>query len=65
LIQESIEKMGDFHGKLLKKQLPWENGFFLPTTEPGLGVELNEEVALAHPYTDKRLHLEMHQVPLN
>jgi 2-dehydro-3-deoxyphosphogalactonate aldolase len=65
LIQESIEMMGDFHGKLLKKQLPWENGFFLPTTEPGLGVELNEEVALAHPYTDKRLHLEMHQVPLN
>jgi 2-dehydro-3-deoxyphosphogalactonate aldolase len=65
LIQESIEMMGDFHGKLLKKQLPWENGYFLPTTEPGLGVELNEEVALAHPYTDKRLHLEMHQVPLN
>ena len=65
LIQESIGKMGDFHAELLKKPLPWENGFFLPTTEPGLGVELNEVVAAAHPYTDKRLHLEMHQVPLN
>ena len=65
LIQESIGKMGNFHGELLKKPLPWENGYFLPTTEPGLGVELNEEVAAANPYTGKRLHLEMHQEPLN
>lgn len=65
LIQESIGKMGNFHGELLKKPLPWENGFFLPTTEPGLGVELNEQVAAANPYTGKRLHLEMHQEPLN
>lgn len=65
LIQESIGKMDNFHGELLKKPLPWENGFFLPTTEPGLGVELNEQVAAANPYTGKRLHLEMHQEPLN
>lgn len=65
LIQESIGKMGNFHGELLKKPLPWENGFFLPTSEPGLGVELNEQVAAANPYTGKRLHLEMHQEPLN
>lgn len=65
LIQESIGMMGNFHAELLKKPLPWENGYFLPTTEPGLGVELNEEVAAANPYTGKRLHLEMHQEPLN
>jgi 2-dehydro-3-deoxyphosphogalactonate aldolase len=65
LIQESIGKMENFHSKILKKPLPWENGYFLPTTEPGLGVELNEEVAIANPYTGKRLHLEMHQEPLN
>ena len=65
LIQESIGKMENFHAKLLKKPLPWENGYFLPTTDPGLGVELNEEVAAAHPYTGQRLHLEMHQKPLN
>jgi 2-dehydro-3-deoxyphosphogalactonate aldolase len=65
LIQESIGKLGNFHAELLKKPLPWENGFFLPTTEPGLGVELNEVVAAANPYTGKRLHLEMHQEPLN
>jgi 2-dehydro-3-deoxyphosphogalactonate aldolase len=57
--------MENFHAKLLKKPLPWENGYFLPTTDPGLGVELNEEVAAAHPYTGDRLHLEMHQLPLN
>ena len=65
LIQESIGKMGNFHANLLKKPLPWENGYFLPTVDPGLGVELNEEVAAANPYTGKGLHLEMHQVPLN
>jgi 2-dehydro-3-deoxyphosphogalactonate aldolase len=65
LIQESIGKLGNFHAELLKKPLPWENGFFLPTTEPGLGVELNEAVAAANPYTGKRLHLEMHQESLN
>ena len=65
LIQESIGKMDNFHAKLLKKPLPWENGYFLPTVDPGLGVELNEEVAAANPYTGKGLHLEMHQVPLN
>jgi 2-dehydro-3-deoxyphosphogalactonate aldolase len=65
LIQESIGKMDNFHAKLLKKPLPWENGYFLPTTEPGLGVELNEEVAAAHPYTGDRLHLEMHQTTVD
>lgn len=65
LIQESIGKMGNFHAELLKKPLPWKNGYFLPTVDPGLGVELNEEVATANPYTGKGLHLEMHQVPLN
>ncbi len=65
LIQESIGKMENFHAKLLKKPLPWENGYLLRTTERGLGVELNEEVAAAHPYTGSRLHLEMHQTPLN
>ncbi len=65
LIQESIGKMDNFHAKLLKKPLPWENGYFLPTTEPGLGVELNEEVAAAHPYTGDRLHLEMHQTSVD
>ncbi len=65
LIQESIGVLGNFHAKLLKKPLQWEDGYFLPTTEPGLGVELNEEVALAHPYKGERLHLEMADHPID
>ncbi len=37
----------------------------IPPTAPGLGVELDEEVALANPYPeDGRLHLEMAETPL-
>ncbi len=59
LILESIEQWGGFHTKILKKPIQWENGYVIPPTEPGLGIDLNEEVALAHPYTGDKLHLEM------
>ena len=36
----------------------------IPPSEPGLGVELNEEVALAHPYTGDKVHLEMTERPI-
>jgi len=57
LILESIEKWDGFHAAILKKPVRWEDGFVIPPDEPGLGVELNEEVALAHPYTGADLHL--------
>ena len=59
LILEGIQRWDGFHADILKKPIVWENGFVIPPSEPGLGVELNEEVALAHPYSDKHLHLEM------
>lgn len=65
LILESIETFGGFHAKLLKKPIRWEQGYVIPPTEPGLGVELNEEVALAHPYLGDKLHLEMTNFPVN
>jgi 2-dehydro-3-deoxyphosphogalactonate aldolase len=49
LIQESIEMFGGFHAEILKKPIRWEEGYIIPPTEPGLGVELNEEVASQHP----------------
>ena len=64
LILESIQQLGGFHEKLLQKKIQWEDGYVIPSKEPGLGVELNEEVALAHPYTGTALHLEMAQHPL-
>ncbi|MDX1737933.1 MAG: mandelate racemase/muconate lactonizing enzyme family protein, partial [Alphaproteobacteria bacterium] len=60
LIQESIQQMGDFHAAVLKKPIHWEGGFLYANPEPGLGIELNEEVIAANPYTDKALHLEFH-----
>ena len=50
LIQESIETFGGFHAELLKEPIKWEDGYIIPPDKPGLGVELNEEVAAKHPY---------------
>jgi len=65
LILESILQWGGFHAELLHEPIVWEDGFVIPPTAPGLGVELNEAVALAHPYLDDtHLHLEMIDRPL-
>ena len=50
LIQESIETWGGFHTEILKEPIQWQDGYIIPSTKPGLGVELNEEVAARHPY---------------
>jgi galactonate dehydratase len=65
LILESIQTFGGFHAKILKKGIRWEDGYVIPSTEPGLGIELDEAVALAHPYEGDRLHLEMTNHPVN
>ncbi len=59
IMLEGIQTWGGFHAEILKKPILWEDGYIFPSTEPGLGVELNEEVARAHPYSDDLLHLEM------
>ena len=64
LILESIQTWGGFHSQILKAPIVWEDGYVIPPTAPGLGVELDEEVAAKHPYAGKELHLEMHDRPL-
>ena len=64
LILESIESWGGFHSEILKTPIQFEEGHVIPPTAPGLGVELNEEVARANPYTGTMLHLEMTQHPV-
>lgn len=65
LILESIQRWDGFQAQLLKKPILWQDGYVIPPTEPGLGVELNEAVALAHPYDPNgKLHLEMANRPL-
>lgn len=63
LILETIQGWQGFHSELVKTSIKFEGGFIIPPTEPGLGIELNEDVALAHPYTGSELHLEMSSVP--
>ncbi|HEY7747406.1 MAG TPA: mandelate racemase/muconate lactonizing enzyme family protein [Aestuariivirgaceae bacterium] len=64
LILESIEVWGGFHSRILKKPIQWESGYVMLPREPGLGIELDEEVALANPYTGTKLHLEMTNSPV-
>lgn len=65
LILESIERWGGFHAELLKTPIRWEDGYVVPPTAPGLGVELDEAVAMAHPYPENGpLHLEMADRPV-
>jgi galactonate dehydratase len=63
LILENIERWQGFHAEILKKPILWQDGYVIPSTDPGLGVELNEEVASRHPYKGNQLHLEMSQDP--
>ncbi len=49
LVQESIEDFSGFHARLLTRPIRWEDGYIIPPTEPGLGTELNEEVAAQYP----------------
>ncbi len=64
LILEGIECWQGFHADILKKPIQWQQGYILPPTDPGLGVELNEEFIKAHPYTGTMLHLEAADRPL-
>lgn len=63
LILETIGTGGGFYGSLLKQPIRWERGYVLPPEGPGLGVEIEEEVARAHPWKGDRLHLEMSPEP--
>ena len=64
LILEGIETWDGFHAVLLDKPVNWQNGYVIPSTEPGLGVTLNEAVAREHPYQGDELHLEMLTEPV-
>ena len=59
LILESIQDWGGFHATLLKQPIRFEAGWVRPPETPGIGVEVDVEVARAHPYAGPELHLEM------
>ena len=64
LIMESIKTWGGFHAEVLTESINWNNGKIIPSTKPGLGIELNFEVVESNsPYKGKKLHLSMDQKP--
>ena len=65
LILESIRRWGGFHAEILKSPMRWEEGYVIPPDAPGIGVELDEDVARAHPWEGEDLHLESLPVPLD
>lgn len=63
LILESIRDSGGFHAELLTSPHRVEDGRLLLGTEPGLGVEVDIEVARANAYAGDGLHLSMADEP--
>ena len=61
LMCECIET--PFHDQLIKSSIKVEDGFITPPTSAGLGIDVDEDLARAHPYTDNGLHLEMQEAP--
>ena len=64
LIHESMLDFGGFHADILKMKIGFDDGDLIPSTEPGLGVELDLDVVARHsPYGGTRLHLQMSDKP--
>ena len=64
LIHEAIIDFSGFHAAVLKTKLAFDDGYLIPSREPGLGIELDLAVIEKHsPYTGERLHLQMDAVP--
>ena len=65
LILESIKKMDGFYAEILTKPIQWDQGYVIPSKEPGLGVEINEDVARKYPYKGDKLHLQVSNQIIN
>ncbi|MEM6311306.1 MAG: mandelate racemase/muconate lactonizing enzyme family protein [Pseudomonadota bacterium] len=61
LMAETIETQ--FHNALIKGSIRVENGFVSLDETPGLGIDVDEDLARAHPYTGDGLHLQMQEEP--
>ncbi|MBL4768083.1 MAG: mandelate racemase/muconate lactonizing enzyme family protein, partial [Rhodobacteraceae bacterium] len=61
LLIETIET--PYHTALIRNTIEIEDGFVLPPKGAGLGIDVDEELARAHPFTGVGLHLEMQEAP--
>ncbi|APX16846.1 mandelate racemase/muconate lactonizing enzyme family protein [Phaeobacter inhibens] len=63
LMIETIET--PFHAALIKQGITVEDGFVIPSDTPGLGIEVDEDLARANPFIGDDLHLNMQDAPCN
>jgi galactonate dehydratase len=61
LMAETIET--PFHDQLIKGSIRVEGGFIPAPTGSGLGIDVDEALARANPYTGGDLHLQMQEAP--
>ncbi len=65
LLLEGIQRWDGFHAELLERPIVWDAGYVIPPEAPGLGVELDEDVAARHPYEGDELHLTPSEEPVH
>ena len=63
LMAETIET--PFHAALVKNTITVENGYIPVPETAGLGIDVDEALARAHPYADDGLHLQMQDDPIS
>lgn len=61
LIAETIET--PFHSALIGNAIRVEDGYIRPPETPGLGIDVDEELARSRPYDGEGLHLQMQDAP--
>ncbi|TNJ47747.1 mandelate racemase/muconate lactonizing enzyme family protein [Phaeobacter sp. B1627] len=61
LMAETIET--PFHDALIKSTIRVDNGYITLPTSAGLGIDVDEALARAHPFTGNDLHLNMQEAP--
>jgi L-alanine-DL-glutamate epimerase-like enolase superfamily enzyme len=63
LLAESIETA--YHHDLIKGSIRVENGYITAPDTPGLGIDVDEDLARSRPFTGDGLHLQMQEAPCN
>jgi galactonate dehydratase len=56
LIQEDMLRDVPWRWDVVRSSLETENGYWLPTQAPGLGIEIDEEQARKHPFQQEVMH---------
>ncbi len=63
LIQEDMLSDVPWRWDVVKSSLKTENGYWLPTEAPGLGIEVDETQAAKHPFKQEIIHANTIRAP--